>query len=156
MYQELLSNFLTLSLGYKELKSKFSKLSKDFESLEKENSILKKENEKKRPKGPWVPKSIIILVVDVFNSMKETHVMVLGQWVLTSNDGGRVYVTRPQAKERRMGYLQSIPNILYVKGLKHNLLSISQLCDSGYDVSFNKGECIVRGCNDSIMFSTKR
>ncbi|RDX73137.1 hypothetical protein CR513_47290, partial [Mucuna pruriens] len=28
------------------------------------------------------------------------------------------------------------------KGLKHNLLSISQLCDSGFDVSFNNGECI--------------
>ncbi|RDX86690.1 hypothetical protein CR513_31954, partial [Mucuna pruriens] len=36
----------------------------------------------------------------------------------------------------------SIDNVLYVKGLKHNLLSISQLCDSKYVVSFNKGECI--------------
>ncbi|RDX68011.1 hypothetical protein CR513_53051, partial [Mucuna pruriens] len=45
-YQELLSNSLTLSLKYKDLKRKFSKLSKDFKSLEKENSIFKKENEK--------------------------------------------------------------------------------------------------------------
>ncbi|RDX87995.1 hypothetical protein CR513_30474, partial [Mucuna pruriens] len=36
-YQELLSNSLTLSLGYKELKIKFLKLSKEFKSLEKEN-----------------------------------------------------------------------------------------------------------------------
>ncbi|RDX82434.1 hypothetical protein CR513_36783, partial [Mucuna pruriens] len=91
-----------------------------------------------------------ILVVDVFNSRKETSVMVPGQWVLTSHDGRRVYVPRPHTKERRISYLQriskhpfpSIENVLYVKGLKHNLLSISQLCDNGYDVSFNKGECI--------------
>ncbi|RDX64835.1 hypothetical protein CR513_56561, partial [Mucuna pruriens] len=36
----------------------------------------------------------------------------------------------------------SIDNVLYVKGLKYNLLSISQLCDNEYDVSFNKGEYI--------------
>ncbi|RDY08293.1 Copia protein, partial [Mucuna pruriens] len=50
----------------------------------------------------------------------------------------------------------SIDNLLFVKGLKHNLISISQLCDSGYDVSFNKGECIVKDCKGSIIFSVKR
>ncbi|RDY06941.1 hypothetical protein CR513_09014, partial [Mucuna pruriens] len=40
VYQELLSNSSTLSLGYKELKRKISKLTKDFESLE--NKILLK------------------------------------------------------------------------------------------------------------------
>ena len=29
-----------------------------------------------------------------------------------------------------------IENILFVEGLKHNLLSISQLCDKGYRVIF--------------------
>ena len=38
----------------------------------------------------------------------------------------------------------SIDNVLFVEGLKHNLLNISQLCDSGYVVSFNKDECIVQ------------
>ncbi|RDY11697.1 hypothetical protein CR513_03602, partial [Mucuna pruriens] len=32
----------------------------------------------------------------------------------------------------------SINNVLYVEGLKHNLLSISQLCDCGYDVPLIK------------------
>ena len=27
-------------------------------------------------------------------------------------------------------------NVLYVEGLKHNLLSVSQMCDNGYDVTF--------------------
>ncbi|RDX80765.1 hypothetical protein CR513_38641, partial [Mucuna pruriens] len=63
------------------------------------------------PKGPkkfWVPKSMIIPVVNVFNSRKEIHIMILGQWVLTSHDRRRAYVPRPQAKERRMSYLQRI------------------------------------------------
>ncbi|RDX58410.1 hypothetical protein CR513_62276, partial [Mucuna pruriens] len=34
-------------------------------------------------------------------------------------------------------------NMLFVEILKHNILSISQLCENGYDVSFNKGECKV-------------
>ncbi|RDX82488.1 hypothetical protein CR513_36727, partial [Mucuna pruriens] len=50
-----------------------------------------------------------------------------------------------------------IDNVLFVEGLKHNLLSISHfLCDHGYDVSFNKGECIVKNPNGSQIFSAKR
>ena len=30
-----------------------------------------------------------------------------------------------------------IDNVLYVNGLKHNLLSISQLCDKGFNVLFD-------------------
>ncbi|RDX77582.1 hypothetical protein CR513_42270, partial [Mucuna pruriens] len=36
----------------------------------------------------------------------------------------------------------SIDNVLFIEGLKHKLLSISQLCDNEYDVFFNKRECI--------------
>lgn len=50
----------------------------------------------------------------------------------------------------------SIDNVLYVKGLKHNMLSISQLCDSGYDVAFIKGECIVKNSDGSLLFIAKR
>jgi len=34
-----------------------------------------------------------------------------------------------------------INDILYVEGLKHNLLSISQLCDKGYQVIFKTNSC---------------
>ena len=34
-----------------------------------------------------------------------------------------------------------IENVLLVDGLKHNLLSISQLCDKGFYVSFDKSGC---------------
>ena len=50
----------------------------------------------------------------------------------------------------------SIDNILFFEGLKHNMLSISQLCDYGYDVSFNKDECVVKCKDRSSLFSTKR
>lgn len=49
-----------------------------------------------------------------------------------------------------------IYNVLFVESLKHNLLSISQLCDGEYDVSFNKGECIVKNCEGSLLFYVKR
>ena len=49
-----------------------------------------------------------------------------------------------------------IDKVLYVKGLKHNLLSISQLCDSGYDVAFNKGECTIRNSDGSPLFTAKK
>ena len=36
-----------------------------------------------------------------------------------------------------------IENVLYVRGLKHNLISISQLCDIGHKVLFESLLCIV-------------
>lgn len=58
-------------------------------------------------------------------------------------------------------------NVLYVRGLKHNLISISELCDADYEVHFNRNErkCIYsnhvtilsRSCHSDIyildMFS---
>ena len=37
----------------------------------------------------------------------------------------------------------SIEDVLYVEGLKHNLLSISQLCDKGFKINFTKDECLI-------------
>ena len=43
-------------------------------------------------------------------------------------------------KEGNIGnqHKTQIKNVLYVNGLKHNLLSISQLCDKGFKIEFNK------------------
>ena len=35
-------------------------------------------------------------------------------------------------------------NILYVDGLKHNLLSVSQLCKDGHKVIFLEKDCVIR------------
>ena len=46
-----------------------------------------------------------------------------------------------------------LENVLYVLGLKHNLISISQLCDKGYKVSFESSSCRVTNPFDtSIVF----
>src|ERR1051325_581713 len=37
----------------------------------------------------------------------------------------------------------TISGVLLVDGLKHNLISISQLCDKGYNVSFSKDCCTI-------------
>ena len=43
--------------------------------------------------------------------------------------------------------------MLLVDGPRHNLLSISQFCYSGYDVMFDKTNCTIINKNDkSIMF----
>src|SRR3954462_1833970 len=40
-----------------------------------------------------------------------------------------------------IGNSPSITNVLLVDGLAHNLLSISQLSDNGYDIFFNQNPC---------------
>ena len=37
-----------------------------------------------------------------------------------------------------------INDVLYVEGLKHSLLSISQLCDRGYQLTFRTNSCEIR------------
>ena len=44
----------------------------------------------------------------------------------------------------------SIDDMLLVDGLKHNLLSISQLCDKGYIVRFESNVCIIEKPNNNI------
>lgn len=51
----------------------------------------------------------------------------------------------------------SINNVCLVGGLKYNLLSITQFCDSGYEVMFNSNNYIVMNESDkSIIFKGMR
>ena len=55
------------------------------------------------------------------------------------------------------GNLPSINNVLLVDGLMHNLLSISQLSDNGYDIIFNQKSCKAVSQKDgTILFNGKR
>ena len=55
------------------------------------------------------------------------------------------------------GTLPSITNVLLVDGLMHNLLSISQLSDNGYDIIFNQNSYKAVSQKDgSIIFNGKR
>ena len=44
-----------------------------------------------------------------------------------------------------------IENISLVEGLKQNLLSISQLCDKGYNVDFRKDKCLISNKKDEKL-----
>ena len=51
----------------------------------------------------------------------------------------------------------SIENVLLVDGLKYNLISISQLCDKGYKVIFNKKVCtIIDVITKKVLFIRSR
>ena len=50
-----------------------------------------------------------------------------------------------------------IKNILLVDGLKHNLLSVSQLCDKGNRVTFEHKECFVTHMEENkVIFKGER
>src|SRR4030042_2014866 len=50
----------------------------------------------------------------------------------------------------------SIKDVWLVDGLTHNLLSISQFCDNGYEVMFDKSFCTVMNSNKTIVFKGSR
>ena len=55
------------------------------------------------------------------------------------------------------GNSTTIENVLYVEGLKHSLLSISQLCDKGYKVNFESNGCTISSNSSSkVLFTGKR
>ena len=70
-------------------------------------------------------------------------------FTLKSKDEG--FVTFKDNKKKRIIGIDNIKitpstfieNVLLVDKLKHNLLSISQLCDVGFDVNFKTSICIV-------------
>ena len=101
--------------------------------------------------------------------------MISGSWIVDAQDtwpgmnpsllslqrknGG--YVTfGDNAKERIIGQgnigngtSSLIESVLLVDGLKHNLLSISQLCDKGFKVIFEASHCIIKDIqNDKTIF----
>jgi len=47
-----------------------------------------------------------------------------------------------------------IEDVQYVEGLKHNLLRISQLCDSGFEVIFKPNICEVKQVSTGNIFFT--
>ena len=78
-------------------------------------------------------------------------------------DGGVVtFEDNGQGKIVGIGKIQInsttfIDNVLYVKGLKHNLISISQLCVKGYTVSFGTIMCVITNpMDDSFIFIGNR
>ena len=82
---------------------------------------------------------------------------------LEAKDGGHV-TFGDNAKGKIVGIREidhpqslSIHYVLLVNGLKHNLLSISQLCDMGNKVTFYPKNCFVSSLDENkIIFSGER
>ena len=45
----------------------------------------------------------------------------------------------------------TIRDVLYVQGLQHNLLSISQLCDKGFQIYFSPNTCVLKNKSEQSM-----
>ena len=83
--------------------------------------------------------------------------------IMTKEDGGVItFGDNGQGKIVGIGKVQInsttfIDNVLHVKGLKHNLISISQLCDKGYTISFSTIMCVITNpIDNSIIFIKNR
>ena len=69
--------------------------------------------------------------------------------VFESKNGGNVTFNDGNKSQIRGKGINSLPrlpdiaNVLYVEGLRVNLLSISQICDQDFVVLFSKGKCLV-------------
>ena len=60
------------------------------------------------------------------------------------NGGDVSFGDNSKGKVLGVGNVGIIENICLVENLKHNLLSISQLCDKGYKVIFDKSKCVIK------------
>ena len=82
---------------------------------------------------------------------------------LDANNGGHV-IFRDNAKGKIIGIREignpqslSIYHVFLIDGLKHNLLSISQLCDMQNKVTFYPKNCFVSSLDeDKVIFSGER
>lgn len=139
----------------------------------------KKKHFRSKPKGPirlWVPKYETVFALDMLQGRSKEAFLVPRQWLPTSYDRIKAYVQNPNSKKeggiagfignqkRRIigictianSYI-SINNVWLVEGLKHNILSISQFCNSGYEVMFNKNNCIIMNESDKyIVFKGRK
>jgi hypothetical protein len=72
---------------------------------------------------------------------------------VTFNDGAK-------GRNRGIGKLvspglPSLDDVLLIEGLTTNFISIRQLCEQGFNVHFNKSECIVSNQDQEVIRSTK-
>ena len=86
------------------------------------------------------------------------------QFITLEDKRGGVVTFGDNGKGQIMGFgkIQITPstfieNVLYVDGLKYNLISISQLCNKGFKVSFEASICTVSNpIDNSIIFVGNR
>ncbi|XP_050909962.1 uncharacterized protein LOC127123830 [Lathyrus oleraceus] len=73
------------------------------------------------------------------NKFSNLELKAKGYVIYGNNDKGRIL----GIGKVRAPPFTSIEDVIYVKGLKHNFLSISQLCDKGFKNKFTKDEYLI-------------
>lgn len=124
-----------------------------------------------KPKKIWVPKngmSGLIAYTSLrafaredwyFDSGFSRHMTGVKKFLVNIKSYSTSYVTFGDGSKgeiKRIGKLDypglpSLDDVLFVKGLTANLISISQLCDQGLKVNFNKSECMVTNEKDEAI-----
>lgn len=65
-----------------------------------------------------------------------------GSVIFGDNFNGYV-IGKGDVSNNGISNLPLIIDVLLVKNLKHNLLSISQLCNKGFNISFSENKCSI-------------
>ncbi len=79
-----------------------------------------------------------------------------------NHDGGIVRVgTNAVYHITRIGYITldgktNTDDVYFLDGLKHNLLSVGQLVDKGYQLQFTKGTCIIKDRDGKLIVTCIR
>ena len=75
-----------------------------------------------------------------------------------SREGGSVtFGNNEKASIKGICTIGKFENVHYVDGLKHNLISISQLCDNDFEVGFKSDSCEIKhSSSNKVLFNGSR
>ncbi|XP_073049481.1 uncharacterized protein [Primulina eburnea] len=108
-------------------------------------------NKKPTVKRVWVPKAKIQCSV-IYTSLKTNIAGICGHVTYGGGAKGRI----AGKGTLNVDGLPNLHNVLYVEGLNSNLISISQLCDDGLHVKFDKDNCeVFDNANTRILIGTR-
>ena len=82
-----------------------------------------------------------------------TNIVYSNEGSVTFGDNSEGYVIgNDDASNNGISNSPLITYVLLVKNLKHNLLSIGQLCDKGFNISFSENKCNISDKNQNLIF----
>ncbi|KAH9725866.1 hypothetical protein KPL70_008032 [Citrus sinensis] len=154
-YDELYDAFQDLHIELMKIGKKNVCLKKEMAKLKNENESLNARTGLKKKKNKWY-----------LDSGCSRHMIGNYGWFSSftkiENGGDVSFGDNSKGKILGIGNVGKvsstlIENVCLVENLKHNLISISQLCDKGYKVIFDKLSCVIENsCDDKTLFVGNR
>lgn len=129
-----------------------------------------------KAKQKWIPKKVVIALIThtslkastredwYFCSVCSKHMNIIHKFLVDIKPRSTNYVTFGYGSKSQIKGVSkldhtgqpSFDNVLLVKGITANLISIIQICDQGLKVNFTKYECLVTNKEgEFIMTKTK-